>query len=191
MNRDEVNTAFEILLEELELVTNDLNEAGAEAFRAADYDKARQALEDTSRLAAFHARVKALQREWSDLAKSGVRLGEPQKRRADNQRLERGLRTPEEAFRRPILETLAELGGRAKVGEVLERIGTRMKSLLTPYDHESLRSDPDIVRWRNTAQWCRLALVQEGLMRRDSPRGIWEISEAGRKWLEGDIAGQS
>jgi hypothetical protein len=27
-------------------------------------------------------------------------------------------------------------------------------------------------------------LVKEGLMRADSPRGIWEISEAGRRSLE-------
>jgi hypothetical protein len=28
------------------------------------------------------------------------------------------------------------------------------------------------------------ALVREGLMRSDSPRGIWEISDAGRKAVE-------
>jgi len=40
------------------------------------------------------------------------------------------------------------------------------------------------VRWRNTAQWCRHTMVQEGLLKRDSPHGIWEITEKGRQALE-------
>ncbi|MEW6526392.1 MAG: winged helix-turn-helix domain-containing protein [Spirochaetota bacterium] len=96
----------------------------------------------------------------------------------------RGLRTPEDAFRRPILEALVELGGKASLSEVLDLVGTKMRSKLTRYDHEPLPSDPKSIRWRNTAQWCRNTLVREGLMKSDSPHGIWEITEAGKKWLK-------
>ena len=99
------------------------------------------------------------------------------------QRLHRGLRTPETAFRTPILEALAELGGSAPVNEVLERVHGKVKSHLNEYDQQSLPSDPSEPRWRNTAQWCRLLLVHEGLLAADSPRGIWEITELGRKEL--------
>ncbi len=39
--------------------------------------------------------------------------------------------------------------------------------------------------WRNSAQWARNSMVQEGLLKADSPRGVWNISEAGRCRLEG------
>lgn len=183
MNRNEVNVAFEILLEEIELVANQLNESGADAFRARDYDKARRAIEEATRLADFRAKVKNLQNEWAGSVAVGLKARQPKPRRTAKGRLERGLRTSEEAFRRPILETLVELGRSAPIGEVLKRVGAKMKSVLNQYDREPLPSDPRSVRWKNTAQWCRNTLVQEGLMKSDSPHGIWEISEAGRKWL--------
>ncbi len=45
-------------------------------------------------------------------------------------------------------------------------------------------ADGKTIRWRNTAQWARNTLREEGLIRDDTPRGIWAISDAGRKWLE-------
>lgn len=170
-------------MEEIELVANQLGESGAEAFRSGDYDKARKAIEEATRLADFREKVKALQREWAALAAGGLKARQSKPRQTAKARLGRGLRTPEEAFRRPILEALVELGGSAAIGEVLERAGAKTKDLLNPYDHEPLPSEPRSVRWKNTAQWCRNTLVREGLMKSDSPHGVWEISEAGRKWL--------
>ncbi len=182
MDKNEVNEAFEILLEEIEAVANALNEAGAEAFRAGDYDKARSLIEEATRLAEFREKVKALQKEWL-----GLFARVPRQKRQTGQkakrRLPRGLRTPEDAFRRPILEALVELGGRAPIGEVLNRVEQKMEGVLNRYDYESLPSDPRSPRWRNTAQWCRNTLVREGLMKSDSPHGIWEIAEEGQKWL--------
>ena len=59
MDTNEVNEGFEILLEEIEAVADTLNDAGAEAFRAGDYDKARAAIEEATRLAEFREKVKA------------------------------------------------------------------------------------------------------------------------------------
>ncbi|RMH21474.1 MAG: hypothetical protein D6698_02745, partial [Gammaproteobacteria bacterium] len=179
METNEVNAAFEILLEEIEAVADALNESGAEAFRAGDYEGARQAIEEATRLAEFREKVKALQREWTSLYAKGVKPSKHEGKRRAKGRLPRGLRTPEDAFRRPILETLVELGGSASIGEVLERVEAKMKGVLNAYDREPLPSDPRSVRWRNTAQWCRNTMVREGLMKSDSPYGIWEITEAG------------
>jgi hypothetical protein len=183
MNRNEVNIAFEILLEEIEFVANQLHESGAAALRAGDYEKARQAIDEATRLAEFRAKVRALQNEWAGLVSRGLKAPGAKPRRTARERLQRGLRTPEDAFRRPILESLVELGGSAPIGEVLERVGARMKGVLNQYDCQPLPSDPRSVRWKNTVQWCRNTLVREGLMKSDSPHGIWEITEAGRKWL--------
>jgi len=37
-------------------------------------------------------------------------------------------------------------------------------------------------RWEKRANWERYQMVQEGLLRSDSPQGIWELSEKG--WEE-------
>jgi len=185
MKRNEVNTAFEILMEEVELVANSLNEEGAAAFKAGNYDTARRAIEEATRLAEFRERVRVLQKEWASLAVT-QRRGAARRRSARKSRLPRGLRTAEDAFRRPILEALVEFGGKAAMGRVLDLVGEKMKGALTKYDLESLPSDPRSIRWRNTAQWCRNTLVREGLMKADSPHGTWEISDLGRKLLQNE-----
>ena len=182
VDTNEVNEAFEILLEEIVAAANALNEEGAEAFRAGDYNKAKSAIEKVTRLAEFREKVKTLQKEWLGLF-AGVPRQKRRTSRKARRRLPRGLRTREDAFRRPILEALAELGGGAPISEVLDRVEHKMKGVLNEYDREPLPSDPRSIRWRNTAQWCRNTLVREGLMKADSPYGVWEISEQGRKWI--------
>ncbi len=54
------NEAFEVLLEEIEVVANELNEEGAKAFRAGSYDKIRSAIEEVYRPAKFRERIKGL-----------------------------------------------------------------------------------------------------------------------------------
>jgi hypothetical protein len=72
----------------------------------------------------------------------------------------------------PILEALAELDGSADVNKVLDRVGRKMRSRLDEHNMKPLPSDPKSVRWRNTAQWCRMTMVNEGLLKADSPRGV-------------------
>jgi len=61
-----------------------------------------------------------------------------------------------------------------------------MASTLKKVDDQPLTSDPKMPRWRNAAQWARNAMVNEGLLASDSPRGVWEVTAAGRKWLDAD-----
>jgi len=78
---------------------------------------------------------------------------------------------------------LADAGGSAKASNVLERVGEIMKPRLKSVDFEPLASGPDNPRWRNAAQWARNSMVNEGLLKSDSRRGVWEISDEGRRWL--------
>ena len=184
MENNEVNIAFEILLEEIEGVVNALNEEGAKAFKEGDYEKARSLIEEATRLTEFRERVKNLQKEWESLFVSKIPKAKKGKKRITYKRLPRGLRTPEDKFRIPILEALLELGGSAPMNKVLEVVERKMKGVLNEYDYKRLASEPHEIRWKNTAQWCRNTLVREGLLRADSPRGIWEISEKGRRWIK-------
>jgi restriction system protein len=58
----------------------------------------------------------------------------------------------------------------------------KMRFELKPIDYERLNSGA--IRWVNTAQWERYLMIQEGLLKTDSPRGIWEITEKGKQFLE-------
>lgn len=98
-------------------------------------------------------------------------------------RLARGARTPESAFRIPILRVLHTYGGRATTSQVLDELAVIMKDRLKDVDHERLPSTPSTMRWQNAAQWARQALVDQGLMKNNSPRGIWELSDAGQEYL--------
>ena len=184
MDRNEVSTSFEIVLEEIEVVVDSLNQDGSEAFKKGDYDSAQKLIEIATRITDYRNKVRELQKEWDALfsAKVPVRLRKPRK---DLGRLQRGLRTPQEIFRKPLLETLIEQGGSAPVKTVLEILGKKLKHIINEYDKQPLPSNPNTTRWENNAQWCRNTMVhQEGLMKDDSPGGIWEISDKGREALK-------
>jgi hypothetical protein len=69
------------------------------------------------------------------------------------------------------------------MADVLPVVEKRMKGVLKKVDFEPLASDKEMPRWRNTAQWARNTMVKDGLLKADSPRGVWEISDAGRAWV--------
>ena len=90
---------------------------------------------------------------------------------------------PEGEYEAPILQTLSEAGGRRPTREVVEEVGRILDGRLTDVDRELMReSGPP--RWQNRVQFARLRLVKAGLMKSDSPRGVWEISPTGEKRLK-------
>ncbi|MEE9466608.1 MAG: winged helix-turn-helix domain-containing protein [Candidatus Neomarinimicrobiota bacterium] len=108
---------------------------------------------------------------------SDVPLALPGKRRHTHRS---GERTPQKAFRNPILAVLLKMGGRGRTNDVLDRVGDEMKDTLNSTDREYLPSGNDI-RWRNAVQWERQVLVDEGMLKEGSPRGIWELTDKGRR----------
>ncbi|MCX5643220.1 MAG: winged helix-turn-helix domain-containing protein [Phycisphaerae bacterium] len=186
-NPTNVQAAFEMLLEEIEAEIDFINGVGSKAFEKRDYDRAREALEHVGKLTGFRDKAVALKKEWDGFAE--IEVDEEDRKTAQTQRqnlgrLQRGMRTREEAYYVPILQVLSEMGGSGKVAEVLDRVGKRMKGVLKKPDFEPLASGPDNPRWRNAAQWARNAMVNEGLLKKDSPRGVWEVSDKGRGHLE-------
>lgn len=181
-----VFAAFEILLEEIETEIDIINGLGAKAFEKGDYESAREILERAGQTTAFRDKVAALRKEWQALStvvtnKESEELINVERRNMG--RLQRGLRTPEGAYYQPILRALTEFGGSAKINDVLKRVEEIIRSALKRVDYEPLASDPGNPRWRNTAQWARNSMVQEGLLKSNSPRGIWEISEKGSEFF--------
>ena len=54
--------------------------------------------------------------------------------------------------------------------------------MLKQRDYEMLSMGD--VRWRNRARFARLRMTEQGLLSATSPRGIWELTDLGRKHLD-------
>jgi hypothetical protein len=154
--------------------------------------KARKALQNLAKKASI------LKTEWDDLKKQFPMLAELQidqvpaktthyssrrtPRKGSKDRLPKGVRTPQSRYRVPILRALVDMGGEGKVDAVLNKVYEQVKDILKPVDKEQLRKGE--VRWRNAALWTRNDLKNKGYLKKGSPIGIWEITEAGRAYLQ-------
>jgi hypothetical protein len=123
----------------------------------------------SARSSARHSRRRASRRASSN--------GRP----AGRKRAPRGSLLPEEAYELPILRVLHQHGGRAPASEVIDEVGGIVADRLTPLDRDTLSTGG--LRWQKRVQFSRLRLVERGLVKRDSPRGVWEISDDGRRAL--------
>ncbi len=179
-----VDAAFEMLLEEIESVIEEVNQSGGRAFSDGKLDVAQQILTQAQTLTDFRSNVASLRENWGELyAVQNEEVKEIVSKR-DLGRLKKGLRTKEAFYYSPILRVLTSKGGRGEIGEVLDQVHVLVKDSLKPVDTEPLASDPKVPRWRNAACWARCTMVKEGSLKTDSPRGVWEMTESGSKWLK-------
>jgi len=89
-----------------------------------------------------------------------------------------GKKLPQKEFRGPLLITLLGLGGSADLQDVKRAILPLVRSRLQSGDYQIVSTGEE--RWWNAICWERSELVKAGLLRPNSPRGTWELSEAGR-----------
>jgi len=191
---DNVYQAFEILLEEIETHFSLLEKSNLRSWQDRDFTRAAELVKQAESIIAFREEVLSLQKKWetqfyiedqqSTVDSDESDIDNESINRRSIGRLQRGMRTREQEFRMPILQVLKDKGGSAPMKEVLAELGMRMQGTLKTVDYDSLPSDPGMIRWRNTAQWSRQALVNDGLLKNDSPRGIWEISSEGWQYLK-------
>ena len=88
---------------------------------------------------------------------------------------------PRTRYALPILRALNQLGGSAATNEVLKIVRQLMVNELKPIDLS--RRPAGHLYWENRIHDMRRELINSGLMMANSPRGIWEISDAGREHL--------
>jgi len=181
----DVSSDLEALRDKVEAEIESARETGRKAFDDEDYEKAQEASERAAALVDFRDRLESLCEEWADLAAAAGPEDDEQGRQERRYmgRLDPGVRTPQSEYYRPILQVLNELDGSGQVAEVLDRVGEAMKPVFKEVDYEPLPSHGGAPRWRNAAQWARNSMVEEGLLKADSPRGVWEISDKGRDML--------
>jgi len=91
----------------------------------------------------------------------------------------RGNKLPQKEFRQPLLETLRDLGGKSAVKIIREKMEPKVAPRLSEADYAPVSTGEP--RWWNAVCWERHDLVREGLLKDDSERGVWELSERGRR----------
>ncbi|TCZ54589.1 winged helix-turn-helix domain-containing protein [Roseicella aquatilis] len=79
-------------------------------------------------------------------------------------------------FTQPIQDCLREAGGRETVPRVRAWLERRMGHRFTDADREILPTAKEPRWWKNAA-WERNRLARAGVIRDDSPRGIWELAD--------------
>lgn len=185
-DQNDVSTALGLLRDSLAEEEQRIRNEGAAAMKGGDYDTATSVIEFAKRLLAFQQKVETLVGEWAELEDlrdaASPAVQEIVSKRFFGKK-KKGEITPHTDFCRPILEVLVEMGGAGKTKLVLDKVGLRMKGILKPIDYESHKSDEKQIRWRNSAQWARNAMVNDDGRMTKTPNGIWEISENGRRWL--------
>jgi integrase len=81
------------------------------------------------------------------------------------------------AYELPILRALHERGGSARRGEVRATVLSEVAGLLGELDREMLPSGEP--RWEARFDKARSNLREQGYLGANSPRGVWEMAEAG------------
>ncbi len=85
-------------------------------------------------------------------------------------------KTPQNVLREHIVRALKNLGGKARISEVIAEMGRQLEGKLLPGD-TVWREATNECAWQNNAKWERFQMTQDGTLRRGSPRGIWELEE--------------
>lgn len=187
-DQNDVSTALGLLRDSLAEEEQRIRSEGAKAMQSGDYDTATSVIDFAKRLLAFQKKVEGLVAEWGELEllrdTASPEVQEIVSKRFFGKK-RKGEITPHTDFYPYILQTLVEMGGSGKTALVLDHVGEKMKGVLKALDYAVLPSDGKSIRWRNSAQWARNTMVNEDGRMKKTKNGIWEISEKGRKWLQG------
>lgn len=110
-----------------------------------------------------------------------ARLNEPKRKRVNRQDI--GISKLAKTIMPDVILTLYEFHGPARVSEVIEKLLPRIKPQLTLADYERVPPGNE-EKWRKAVHFARLRARDQGLIQPNSPRGIWELTEAGDNWAE-------
>lgn len=85
------------------------------------------------------------------------------------------LRTDRKTLRAEIIDILKANGGSGRINEIRIELEEKLKNRLLPGDLERRKSG-ELVWWNNVC-WERYKMTQDGTLKKNSERGIWELEE--------------
>jgi septum formation topological specificity factor MinE len=88
-------------------------------------------------------------------------------------------KTPQNAFRKPILKILKKHGGKAHRMTVLKELEKAMDDQLTKFDKSDIPSGT--IRWQKSAEWEVRVMREKDLLKpvSETPSGVWALTEKG------------
>ena len=180
-----VAAAFLLLSEAIEEENELVKTLVSKSLEQSEHDKAKASVERSKELSAFRGKIEQLYGEWRKLtaAPQGDKGAQTSVVQHGSGRRRKGERTGRQEYDIPVLRVLADMSGKGKTNEVLNRVGELMAPILREVDYVRTSKSQE-VGWRNYARWTRQEMVKDGRMRSDSRRGVWEISEKGRASLD-------
>jgi len=184
MTQSKVPKSVEEVIKEIESFEKNVQKIGQKAFKEGEYIRTKVLIESATRMDTLKKSFNELGIELNEVfsdVETHLKEMPAGKTRRTTKRIPRGKKTPEAAYQEPILKALTVLGGKGTTSEVLDKVYGQMKNRLNEFDKQPVPSVPSQQRWRHTAQIVRNKMIKEGLVKKDSPRGIWEISNAGKK----------
>ena len=82
--------------------------------------------------------------------------------------------TSRDVLREYLLIALREKGGSAHCSEIKDRMREMLAGQFQPGD--LLKRANGEIAWENNTRWERGVLVKEGILKSNSPRGVWELN---------------
>ena len=160
----DIDAALETLQEAVDKEIALAKREGAKAFELEDFGQIEKQRKRSEELREFQKQVAKLSKTYKSIQSS----------RGKRRKLQRGTSTPQETYYEPILQALKQMGGRGKSSEVIDRVGEIMRPKLKETDYGKLKDGG--IRWQTRCRFARWHMIQQGQLRDDSPRGIWEIA---------------
>jgi restriction system protein len=180
-----IEKSFSSINSEIERTIEDLNNEAAKDIQQGNYSKAEGIINQCKQLQAIQQKLKAvedelIEKDLIDKQKDDI----PKQKERESERISRGKRTSHYLFIQPLLQALVNLGGSGTPSQVEKEAFPLLKPILTEFEFTTLASSGNKPRWVHRLHWTRYRQVKAGLLLANSPKGLWEISEAGRKRLK-------
>jgi hypothetical protein len=88
-------------------------------------------------------------------------------------------KTPQHAYREPLLKILKKHGGQASRVQVLRELESMLGKNFTAHDRKKIKTGA--VRWERTAEWEVRVMREKQLIKpvADTPRGVWALTPKG------------
>lgn len=97
-----------------------------------------------------------------------------------------GRKTPTKMFFYPILSYIDSNNNSVDIKKIYRHI--QDTQVFTTSDLELCGGSKNEPRWKITVRWAKEELIQKGLLKRKSLRGMWEMTAAGKKWFRNQVS---
>ena len=90
-----------------------------------------------------------------------------------------GQKTPQHAYREPLLRILKKHGGQAPRSQVMKELESMLGEHFTSHDRKKIKTGA--IRWERTAEWEVRLMREEQLIQPVSAtaRGVWALAQKG------------